>query len=548
MSQQGLLDALLKRKVTRKQFLVMAGFAALSLFGVTGIVRQLSLRASTPTTADFETEGATRSGNTSLVADSTASGGSALQFGAVATTGTPSDGLWFQYPDVSSSPKLAFAHFFPPFPMAFSNVAGSDYYENNYLTVAGESGIHATYGGFVRDRPIKYNAPWPTTPEYREHMMRAEIDNARKYKLDGFFCDILGGSGQNWDRVIHLFNAASNHHPGFWVIPMLDADGSLADSGSTTAANQLNTLLSKPCAYKIGNTYIVASYRAESQTTTFWNEVKSRLDTTHGKTVEFWHVFLNKNQGTTYLDKKAMGIWGDGADPGVYNTVSHTWITQAKARGEKAIYPVWAQDVRPKAGWFDEARNTGALRTAWTKCREFDADMIQLTTWNDYSEGSEVNPSKMRGAAPLAINAWEMAKWKTGQTPAILRDAIIVSHRNQLLDADITGAQTRLMVQNTNRNGRSAVRNHVEILTYLPASDTITVNIGSTQFSYTAQAGEFIQTYPAVAGTVRVRTGRGVDLTSPIAIRSSSGNDDRQYCFAYNIAGTAGQGDATPVS
>lgn len=463
---------------------------------------------------------------------------------------TPTDGLWFQMPNTSTSSKLAFAHYFPPFPLAFSNTAGDDYYEDNYLPVDGEGGIHESYGGYLRDRPLRTGAPWSTNPSYEINAMRVEVENAIKYQLDGFFCDILGGTGsQNWTRANALFDAASLYYPGFYVIPMLDADGSLAAQGYVNAAAGLNTLLNKSCAYQLpGGTYVVASYRAETQSTTYWDNLKAQLLNVHGKVVEFWHIFLNKNQGTTYLDKAAMGIWGDGADPGVYNTVSHTWITQAKARGEKVIYPIWSQDTRPKSGWFDEARNTGSLRAAWEKCRQYDADMIQLTTWNDYSEGSHNNPSRKLGQGPLALNAWEIAKWKTGQTPAILRDAVIVSHRNQTLTATITGGQADLMVQNTARNGYSSVRNHVEVVTYLTASDTVTVTIGGTPHNYVASAGEFIWSQQVVAGTVSVSTGRGISLVSPITVRSSSGNDDRQYCYAYSITGTVGQLDPTPAT
>lgn len=464
------------------------------------------------------------------------------------TGGTPSPGLWFEFPDVSSSDKMVFAHYFPPFPVAFTNTAGNDYYENNYLPVNGEGGIHVEYGGFLRDRPLRPGAPWPGATWERDRMA-VEISFAQKYHIDGFVCDILGTSGQNWERCLQLFDEASANFPGFYVIPMLDGDGSGASAGYVSAAAAINTLLSKACAYKKqDNTYIVASYRPESQSTSFWSNLKTQLQSVHGKTVEFWHVYLNPSSAASYAPQGATGRWGDGADPGVYNTVSSTWITQARSRGESIFYSVWAQDIRPKSGWFDEALNTGSLRAGWEKAMEHDVEMVQLTTWNDYSEGSHYNPSRMRGEALLALTAWNIAKWKTGSTPQILEDAVFISHRNQMLGATITGGQTQFMVQNASRVGRSTVREHVEILTYLPAPDTITVNIGGNVYNYVASAGEHIQTYPMQPGTVSVTTGRGVNLVSPITIRSSSGNDDRQYVFAYNIAGTAGQLDPTPTS
>lgn len=475
---------------------------------------------------------------------------------ASGTSLEPSDGLWFAYPDVSGGDKLAFAHYFPPYPITFNNTM-PDYYENNYLPVQGESGIHVAYGGSLRDRPRPNNIPYAGTSgvgtgSWRRAIMAQEVADAKKYHIDGFFCDVLGitGTNNNWERTVTLFDAASESHPGFYVIPMLDSDGSGANAGYVAAANAINTLLSKACAYQLpGGAYVVAAYRPESQGTSYWTNLKNQLQTAHGKTVELWNVFHNPaSSAASYAPQGATGKWGDGSDPGVYNAVSTAWITEARGRGEKIIYPVWAQDIRPKAAWFDEARNSGSLRAAWSKAIELDTEMVQMTTWNDYSEGSQFHPSRMRGEALPAISAWYMARWKTGVAPAILRDAVFVSHRNQMLNATITGGQTQFMVQNTSRNGYSSVRQHVEVLTYLPSSDTVTAQVGGATYNYTAPAGEYVYTCPMQPGTVTVTTGRGVNLVSPITIRSTSGSEDRQYCFAYSIAGTTGQLDPTPAT
>ena len=53
---------------------------------------------------------------------------------------------------------------------------------------------------------------------------------------------------------------------------------------------------------------------------------------------------------------------------------------------------VSAQDERPYASTYDEADNTANLRMTWTAAIN-GADWVQIPTWNDYSEGTEISPS-----------------------------------------------------------------------------------------------------------------------------------------------------------
>ena len=53
------------------------------------------------------------------------------------------------------NPRKVFAHYIPSFPISIDNKdSDQDYYATQYLTVRGENGIHAAYGGYLRDRPL----------------------------------------------------------------------------------------------------------------------------------------------------------------------------------------------------------------------------------------------------------------------------------------------------------------------------------------------------------------------------------------------------------
>lgn len=74
-------DTLFQKEMTRKEFLAYGVFAAASVFGIVGLLKQLQGQAATPTAA-LEPEAGTKVAPVATVADPTASGGSAVQFTA----------------------------------------------------------------------------------------------------------------------------------------------------------------------------------------------------------------------------------------------------------------------------------------------------------------------------------------------------------------------------------------------------------------------------------------------------------------------------------
>lgn len=168
-------------------------------------------------------------------------------------------------------------------------------------------------------------------------------------------------------------------------------------------------------------------------------------------------------------------------------------------------------------------------------------------TWNDYSEGGEVAPSAAAGYANLDISAYYIHRLKTGSYPTILRDAMYIAHRNQFWDSTITGAQTKFFEQWNRGANISPKNNSVEILTFLTAPATVTVNIGSNTHTYTAPAGMNSQYYPLAYGQVKATATRSSQtvaaITSPVNVMQYPDKDDMQYFKFSSIRGTAGQFD-----
>jgi hypothetical protein len=88
MVRNTLLQDLLKRKMSRRQFFQFGGLAALSLFGVFRVIAELKSHASGVPNA-FEPEDGTMSSPAQVVANSTASNGKGIKFGDTIALGAP---------------------------------------------------------------------------------------------------------------------------------------------------------------------------------------------------------------------------------------------------------------------------------------------------------------------------------------------------------------------------------------------------------------------------------------------------------------------------
>lgn len=488
----------------------------------------------------------------------------------------PDPGLFFKKTEATSGRKV-YCHWFR-YPLSFSNAAPPTVYETNWLAINGEGGIYSTFGGILRDRPIvrdllftdgasDHAMPFGGTEEpWDVQAQRADIEEAMAIGIDGWFHDVLGGSGQNWTVLLNNLNAAKLY-PGFEIIPMLDCNGSLGQSDIATIVSRLRLLLVFDAVPTVGGKKVLASYRTENVAASpsnhataaaNWKSIHDQLllpygDDYPGYDVTFYHCFGTPptSQATLaqYTNVSAVGRWGyGGADPGIINAASMAWADYARNLGYKVFPPIFAYWARARYGEFDESRNTRGLQAAWDKANAYCGpdDMVQICTWNDYSEGHQIAPTAGRGYSTWAMTAWNIEKFKHGKAPRISRDALVVTHRNQLSTCTITGGQSVFMAQRTNAN-RSTFREHVEIVSFLTQADTITLNVGGTVYVYNAPAGMYVYSAPLGVGSVTVSTGRGATVSS-IPVRSTSGNQDRNYKGTYSLRTSTQQGDHTPTS
>lgn len=461
----------------------------------------------------------------------------------------PSPGLVFKRSDVVTDKKVIF-HLYAPLGVTIDNAPEKQsYYAKTWMLPAGEGGKYAESGGAMRDMPIS-KAPYPGV--WLRTSAAETIRYAQQFGVDGFGVNLMSAGTSHSKFYNAIRDEAAANFKDFLVIPSVDAsDGASLHKDKPALINVVASFLTTPNAWVQPNgSVIVASFQAEKHDAAWWADLAAQLKVKTGKTVEFMHVFNSYTAANlTKAGKSAFaGPWSPGTDPA--KAVTQTGIANtARATGAKFLAPIQAQNVRPRrdwGGWFDESLNTQALRAYLKLGIDLKADVLHGVTWDDFYEGSQFRPSVARGTAALQILAYYAEWWKTGKAPQILKDTIIVSHRNQTLDAKITGPQTFFMTQNTSRGTISPVRNYVEVLTYFTKPQKVTLKIGTNTHVYDAPAGEFAKAFPAIPGQVTVTTDAGLSHTSPFTIRSESGNQDRQYMMSSML--DSGLYDPTPVS
>ncbi len=144
------------------------------------------------------------------------------------------------------------------------------YFDNNYLNPDGEGGVHRSYGGLVRDKPIPF--PGAPTANYKYEMAVVEVAQAKAAGLDGFLGNMMTPfPSENHSRALASAQAAADDGT-FRYTPNLDTDTSIGDASIADIATTLVQVYSKGCARMIGSKYLLSSYRAEGRSVAWWTK------------------------------------------------------------------------------------------------------------------------------------------------------------------------------------------------------------------------------------------------------------------------------------
>lgn len=425
-----------------------------------------------------------------------------------------------------SSKHKVFAHYFLPFPVSLDNMPpGSDYYARNYLIPEGEGGKFAASGGLIRERPLP-RAP-VAGPDWRLHNLVYEARLARDAGLDGFVVDLLVADDHD-GSVRRLLDAAQAVDPEFKIMLMPDMTSALR-SKPDRLVPLVTEIGHHPACFRLADgRLVVAPFCADIFPMDWWRGRLQELES-GGLPVALVPLFLGWTTPAPLFAPISYGFseWG-GRTPIESRSIEATVATIHR------YVPVWMQpvapqDMRPKDGGFQEAAGSLTFRTQWENAIRGSADWVQLITWNDYSESTEIAPSTGIGYAFYDLTAYYTAWFKTGVRPALRQDALMAFHRIQRSDV-------RLRLQRSpwiNRIASEPTRDEIELLAFLTAPGEVEIAIGSDVVRSHAEAGLTIVHAPLRIGTptfTLVRGGKSViAMKSPWTVVAEADFQDFLY-------------------
>ena len=539
------------------------------------------------------------------------------------------------------APKVV-GHWMPSLPIALDDIdpnsTPGDYYKRNYLTTSGEGGIHAVYGGFLRDAPaIRTDIARPIGGDYSLSDMRVEVARARAAGLDMIGPDLLNLSGSaNHTRVQKLMQAADEDgvlkvflipdltSASVWNLTQDQFAAAIADLAAHSSVAKLadGRLIIAPFC----GTYTTVGTQP-SKSPTWWSQTNAKITALTGLTVCFLPIY--NSLPTTVFDAfdsvcDGYGSWGSRNPAATANLATLAATMRARTGNSSKIWvaPVSFMDSRPNQKIFDENNGSQQLRDSWTQAIASCTgpnDFVQLITLNDYVECSYFSLSRRNGATAIKASQYYAYKLRNGAFPTPSVDSVSLIHRKQIaapvvvttaartagtaytsltvsaLGADRPVAGDKLHFTDgqvvtvaaspasgatsitinswtptttlasgvpatkktwtfvppsgnyqpmANRRHRGSVAstdtvNIVEVLTYLTAPAQVTATVGGVaQATYTAPAGENVQTYPSAAGaapsvTITRSSVTVLSLTSPEAITATPVVQDMSYVTAY---------------
>lgn len=330
--------------------------------------------------------------------------------------------------------RKVFAHYFSQFPISIDDGnPDGDYYAKGYLSPDGENGIHRPYGRFINQRPLP-RLP-RLVPDWHELDVYDEVRMAAETGMDGFAYNILTTTGSHWERLLTLMKQVNKYGKGFKILIMPDMTAEFSEHPERMVPALLK-IAGDPSLYRDGSgKLVIAPYNAYAQPPQWWKERLAELKS-HGVDV----VFMPGFQGWwKYLKDYRELCWGffDWGTSALDEQLG--WRRQALREtdryGKVFMAPVRPQDCRPRAGMAGEAHNSELFRAMWQTAIDYNAGWVQLVTWSDYSEGTEIAPSTGTRWAFYDLTAYYTSYFKTGKPPKIERDAIYWFHRRQHTDA-----------------------------------------------------------------------------------------------------------------
>jgi Glycosyl hydrolase family 71 len=438
---------------------------------------------------------------------------------------------------VFNAAKKVFAHYVASFPLSIDNqAAAGDYYNRQYLTKNGESNKWAAEGGYIRSRPLGVNPS--AASKFQQLNLETEIRSAIARGISGFTFDIMSTSQvTSSNSPLNLMLAAATAVDSrFKIIAMPDL--TVLGTNSAAIIEIVEAIAKSPAAYRLSDgRLVISAFDASLDSAGWWASVLTQL-TAKGIKTAFVPTFLNWTLSADLFAPFSYGFgdWG-GATAAVSNEMEGDSAIVHKEFDKVFMMPADPQQFRPKDFEFWEAGNSAAFRAAWASSINGDADWVQMVTWNDFSESSQIEPAtdttlnRTIGTGFYNLTGYYASWFVTGHQPAITHDVLYWFYRREPTSAKQT-AQAK-----SDHIYTGTADNQIELVAFLTAPGTLKVTFGGHTYTENAPAGMTSFKVPTGAGTPNFTLSRsgsevfsfngGVEIYGPSGL--PSGTQDLTY-------------------
>ena len=181
----------------------------------------------------------------------------------------------------------------------------------------------------------------------------------------------------------------------------------------------------------------------------------------------------------------------------------------AHAEGVAFMAGISGQGYRPKEYRYWESQGSLTYRTSWLGAIEGGADWMQLTTWNDFGESTQIVPytdrSGSAGTGFFNLTGFYASWFLTGNAPVITHDVLYYFYRRHPVGA---------VAKKAGQQARNAVfwqpgKDLIEVLGFLKTPGTLAISIGGNEYKKKVDAGVQSFSVPLGAGTPRFSLLRG---------------------------------------
>lgn len=410
---------------------------------------------------------------------------------------------------LAAGPRKVFAHWHE-FPFRY-------YGSNGYASALNPAGFGSAYfgsGSVMRNQPIplpqSVTATYVTTYAQAEQDLLSDVTLAAQIGIDAFLLNCwYGPEDFRWRaQMIGMFDAAdtySSQNPaGFAVVPNIDSYIMAARLQQNpndpvavpeTVADNFATFKTRRSFMKMGSRYVIGAFGVEALPLTRYRRFLDRLHNAHNMDVYFTGVFVDPTQRANYAPiLQLYSRWS--VDP--YSQVSSEAADKSWANklGIGFMSDVSQSYDRPLSFIASE---TGGFQTeinTWTRAISDGAQAVNIITWNDHSEGTNLRPNTGSQYAFYDIAAYYIAWYKTGVKPAITRDVLYYSHRMHPTTAapDTTKQATPYKSKNN-----FPLENKVYLVGFLTKAATMEIRSGGKLYQQAADPGIQAMSAPLAA-------------------------------------------------